>query len=744
MRNIRILNVVDVKHKINKLKKKILLVLTFLFLVSNLIAQNVGDNEQRIEALRVKLDALSGTIPGLLKTVDINITEANLPIFINTIANTHQVNISVDQELFNQKVSYNFSKTTVKNVLLHLCKEYIYTLDNVGNILTLKRYIPQIVPVFKEEKIIPVSYVPEEDKFSIELEKDAISKVFKRITDVTGKNLVYASGLENKKLSGYIKNKSLKSALDKLAFSNDLEVVKTNDDYYLFQGLDIESDKYKPTNNVKERRKPRRYRNSNFYYQVKDTLRRIIEVDFENVDIASVIKDIGHDLKIDIFTSTPIQNIGKASIKSDNITYDWLLFKVLEDTNFTFKKEGNLYIFGTNDKVSLNTFEIIPLMYRSIEAMSTLTSSRNTNFSNAINSITQGSIGNQGFQNAGFNNGNFQNDNGFTQSQSFGRNTSRNSFDNSSRRNLQQRRSSSQSTTVGGQVNAMFPEYVSQGLDIKIDRERNSFVVSGDPQKINRLKKFIKEIDKPIPVILIEVMILEVSKSATINSGIELGIGDKPLTDQGKIFPSGDLTLGATTINKIIGGFNGFGSLNVGKVVPNFYARIQAMESNGNIKIRSTPKLATLNGHEAILSNGERSYYAITRRDIIGAQNPQTTEIKNYVPIDADLSIAIKPMVAGNDQITMSINVVQSSFNGKRVEEDAPPGMNSREFNSIIRVKNNDVVILGGLEEKLKNDSGSGVPFLSRIPIIKWFFSKKTRTDSKTKLSVLIKPTIIK
>jgi len=56
----------------------------------------------------------------------------------------------------------------------------------------------------------------------------------------------------------------------------------------------------------------------------------------------------------------------------------------------------------------------------------------------------------------------------------------------------------------------------------------------------------------------------------------------------------------------------------------------------------------------------------------------------------------------------------------------------------------NDVVILGGLEEKLKNDSGSGVPFLSRIPIIKWFFSKKTRTDSKTKLSVLIKPTIIK
>ena len=101
-------------------------------------------------------------------------------------------------------------------------------------------------------------------------------------------------------------------------------------------------------------------------------------------------------------------------------------------------------------------------------------------------------------------------------------------------------------------------------------------------------------------------------------------------------------------------------------------------------------------------------------------------------------------MVAGDNQITMSINVVQSSFNGKRIDKEAPPGMNSREFTSIIRVKDQDVVILGGLEENLKNDSGSGVPLLSRIPVIKWLFSKRKRIDSKKKLSVLIKPTIIK
>ena len=329
---------------------------------------------------------------------------------------------------------------------------------------------------------------------------------------------------------------------------------------------------------------------------------------------------------------------------------------------------------------------------------------------------------------------------------SYNQNYNRNNF-NHQQQNISTRNNSRSFNDYNNKAEALvnvLPKEIINDLEVKTDIERNSFIVSGDAQKIEKFKSFIKEIDKPVPVILIEVMILEVNKSATVDAGVEFGIGKKPVNDMGQLFPSADVTLGATTLNKIIGGFNGFGSLNVGKVVPNFYAKISAMEANGNIKIRSTPKLSTLNGHKAVLSNGERSYYAITRRDIIGSQNPQTTEIKNYVPIDADLSIAIKPLVAGDNQITMSINVVQSSFNGKRIDKEAPPGMNSREFTSIIRVKDQDVVILGGLEENLKNDSGSGVPLLSRIPVIKWLFSKRKRIDSKKKLSVLIKPTIIK
>tara|TARA_R110000764_G_scaffold60542_1_gene129889 strand:- start:33 stop:752 length:720 start_codon:yes stop_codon:yes gene_type:complete len=238
-------------------------------------------------------------------------------------------------------------------------------------------------------------------------------------------------------------------------------------------------------------------------------------------------------------------------------------------------------------------------------------------------------------------------------------------------------------------------------------------------------------------------MIIEVKKSASVETGISWGIGDAPVNTQGKLFPTTDVTLGANTVNKIIGGFDGFGSFNMGKVIPEFFANIKAMEANGNLKIRSSPKLSTLNGHRANLSIGETTYYVVTNQNFFGSQVPTTSQVRNYLPIDAELAIGIKPLVSGDGQVTLDINVVQSDFSGERIEDDAPPGLTSREFSSIIRMQNQDLAILGGLEEKVKNDSGNGVPFLARIPVIKWLFSQRKREDTKQKLTILIKPTVI-
>lgn len=694
----------------------------FLFFVVFLTQFTLGQTKDiRVQKIKNTLDSLSTNITGLSKKVDFSLNDTELPIFIRAIAKESKINVSIATNLSQLKVSQNFSDATVKNVLLYLCKEYHLTIDVLGSILSIKKYTKPYL-----SRDIEVKYKSEEDLFSVNLQNDTLFVAFKKITDVTGKNLVFAPGIGNQKLSSYIKDKSFESAIDKIAFANNLSVTKTKDNYYLFESASSPNQKGITNTN---RQKPARYRNSNFYFKVQDTIKQIIDVDFENVAIASIIKDLAQDLSINMFTSSPLSGAGNATVKANNISYDVLLTKILENTKFSYKKNNNIYYFGDDKQPSLIITEAIPLLHRSIEIMnSPIQSNRNSGINS--NQGFNSSNGNQNYNNSGLN----QN------SRNFNNNNTQNTNRNSSVNN---RNSFQDSSSQSDAILSLIPKNIIEGLEITTDVEQNAFLVNGNAQKIEAFKQFLKTIDKPVPVILIEVMIIEVSNSTSVSTGLDLGLGETATTDKGTIFSGTDLTLGATSINKIIGGFNGFGSLNVGKVVPNFYARIKALETNGDLKVRSTPKLSTLNGHQATLSRGERSYYAVTRRDVIGSQNPQTTEIKNYYPIDADLSIGIRPIVSGDGNITLNINVLQSDFNGERIDPQAPPGINSREFTSTIRVNDKDVVILGGIEETSKNNSGSGIPFLARVPILKWFFSKRTRTAKKSKLSVLIKSTII-
>lgn len=279
-------------------------------------------------------------------------------------------------------------------------------------------------------------------------------------------------------------------------------------------------------------------------------------------------------------------------------------------------------------------------------------------------------------------------------------------------------------------------------MEIKEFPELNSLVISGSIPNMNELENFIKDIDKPVPVVMIEVMIVDYQDTEGLSMGIEAGIGAEPTQTQGKVFPGWDYTMGANSVNNLIRSFDGFGSLNLGKVTPNFYLNINALEENGIIDVRSTPKLAAMNGHEASLRIGTTEFYVVETSNTIGTQNPQIQRVRNFQSVQADLNITIKPMVAADKSVTLDIKVSQSDFTG-RISPDAPPGQVTREFSSLIRVDDGEMILLGGLEEAAKNDTGSGVPFLARIPVIKWFFSKRVRTKKDAKLNIFIKASVI-
>ena len=292
------------------------------------------------------------------------------------------------------------------------------------------------------------------------------------------------------------------------------------------------------------------------------------------------------------------------------------------------------------------------------------------------------------------------------------------------------------------------PADLKRGVDIQESVELNSLILSGALPQINELKRFFNSLDKVVPMILIEVMIVNVDRSKTVNTGVGLkndntnpnnfiGINNNDDGNNGASF-----ILNASTLNRIVQSITNLGFFNLGDVGNGFYLSMSALENNGNVKIVSTPKLAALNGHEAEMSIGETAYYKEISNNIVGIQIPQQTQTFVYKPLNADLSLNIKPVVSGDDQITLEISVSQSTFTN-RIEDGAPPGNVKQEFKSIIRMKNKDMVVLGGLDKKIKSDSNGGVPVLNRIPVLKWFFGKQTKENKKSELTIFIRPTVI-
>lgn len=292
-------------------------------------------------------------------------------------------------------------------------------------------------------------------------------------------------------------------------------------------------------------------------------------------------------------------------------------------------------------------------------------------------------------------------------------------------------------------VKTAIPKEMTTGLEVSEFVELNALIVTGSDRQIRELKSFVSSIDVVVPMVQIDVMLLYSGKNYDLNSGFEAGLSSEKVKTEGTIFPGLDMKLGFGTINTILNAINGFGVVNLGQVSENFYMSLNLLESNSIIEIESTPKISTLNGHVAKLSIGETTYYQEQQLSFqpINQNAGFQQSSKVWKNLDANLSVTIKPFVSADEYVTLTITVKQEDFGG-RVDPTAPPNLSNQNFESVIRVKNGEVILLGGLEKKSINDSGKGTPVLSRIPILKWFFSSRKKVREKSKLHIIIRPVV--
>ena len=290
----------------------------------------------------------------------------------------------------------------------------------------------------------------------------------------------------------------------------------------------------------------------------------------------------------------------------------------------------------------------------------------------------------------------------------------------------------------------IIPAEMRQGVEIKTFHDLNCLVISGEDGRCDRITAFLDEIDKSVPLISIDVIIVDATTNNSQTLGLGIGIGSSETKARGTASPGLDVTLNAESLNRILASFSGLGSINLGPVTSLFYADLQLLEEAGKIVLRSTPRLSTLNGHKATLKSGEVKYYKESQVNIIGTQNPLQSESYLWKNVEASFVLDITPHVSRDSTITMDISLTQDEFTATDDDDKyAPPGISKRSFTSIIKVKDGEMVLLGGIVKNLRDNASKGLPYVVRVPVLRSIFGKTRKVKTDSRLNIFIKPTII-
>jgi type IV pilus assembly protein PilQ len=154
-----------------------------------------------------------------------------------------------------------------------------------------------------------------------------------------------------------------------------------------------------------------------------------------------------------------------------------------------------------------------------------------------------------------------------------------------------------------------------------------------------------------------------------------------------------------------------------------------AMEKQGFSKIVSNPRVFTLDNQEAVIVQGDEIPYQ-------SATEAGGTEVSFK---DAGIQLAVTPSIVGDGNIILTVTVEKKSAN----TSTRNPPITTRSINTKLLIRDNTVVVIGGVFTQETSDGEDKVPFLGDLPIIKHLFRFKSDKDVRKELLVFLAPRII-
>lgn len=293
-----------------------------------------------------------------------------------------------------------------------------------------------------------------------------------------------------------------------------------------------------------------------------------------------------------------------------------------------------------------------------------------------------------------------------------------------------------------GSITGPAQNILSERGKITEDARNKQLIVTDVPSRVKEVKRLVSILDTPEKQVVIEARIVEANSNFSRDLGVSWGLSYDAEGSNGSGDPDQfNLGLGGSFVIQppSQGGIGSAGlstGITFGRVgidSTTLDLRISALESSGYGKVISTPRVTTLNGKEASISQGTMIPY-----QSVSDQGTQTEFI------DAELSLDVTPVINPDGSVILEIDAANSSV-GSIVPtgSGSAPSVDTKEATTQVLVQNGETTVIGGIFVEDEDFAETGVPLLRSIPVLGHLFKSTTKSTIRNELLIFITPRIV-
>ncbi len=273
---------------------------------------------------------------------------------------------------------------------------------------------------------------------------------------------------------------------------------------------------------------------------------------------------------------------------------------------------------------------------------------------------------------------------------------------------------------------------IASGIRIVGDDLNNAVLVYATPLEFSKIEETLRRLDAPVTQVIIEATIVEVSLVDDLQYGLQwyftAGLGGSYTSEgqlnQNRVGPIGPIQPGFSY--SVI---NGLGQIRV---------VLNALAERSLIRVISSPSVMVIDNHTAAIQVGDQQ--PIRSSETVTSGGNVTTSIEYK---DTGVLLAVTPSVNSGDMVAMTINQSITDVGQIDVATGQRAFLN-RQIGSRVAVRSGEALVLGGLIRDAVTDGSTGLPILSKIPVLGALFGTQTRNGIRTELLVVITPRVVR